>query len=199
MKHILLAFICVSLLSATFAQDNPRPTKSRFWKSKESTFAIKPGDILVYQVQDNGETYDLLVHVKSFGNSINFTYDVPQKNNRSAVMIEAAAVKDNTAYNNIFSTAGKGKSTLWLSKKNWRDIATVGATAMDFGNGSQQFTRVNNGTIKINYKGKPKILTLYNVTAEEGNKRSFGVLTEENNPLLVTADDGINFKLKEVR
>jgi len=195
--------ICFVLFSyLTYAQDNPRPTKSRFWKSKESTFKAKTGDILVYKVTNNEDKYDFIVRVKKFGSSINFDYDMPQKHHKANVNIQAGAVTDATRYQNYFSGKNlelSNESTVWLSKRNYQDLVADGETTMDFGDGAETFVRGNNGVLKINVKGKEKIITVFHVNNTSGNKKHLLVLTDAANPLIVRMDLGWNLVLKEVR
>jgi hypothetical protein len=202
MKKVLLAITCLIFTTITFSQDNPRPTKSRFWKTKQSTFQVKAGDILVYSVTDNGEKYDLLVRVKKYGSTINFDYEIPTKANKVNVNIQSAAVDGAGKYTNRFAGGNANyanESSFWLSKRNYEDLAADGETKMDFGEGEQTFVRGNTGILKINYKGKEKILTVYNISAQTGSKRNLVLLTEANNPLIVMMDAGTKMTLKEVR
>lgn len=197
-KYLFFFTMITSIASVScYAQDNPRPTKSRFWKSKQSTFVPKAGDILVYQVDADGESFDFLVYIKQFGSSIKYQYDIPTKQQRSTVMLDASAIKERTRYpgrSGIDSTI-----FLWLSKKNYKEIAAAGSAMLDVGNGLQEFIKGNNGILKINYKGKSKILTLYNIAHKDTGAYNLGILTEEANPLVLTIDTGIRMRLKEVR
>jgi hypothetical protein len=202
MKKVLLVPISLLLAIITFSQDNPRPSKSRFWKSKQSTFQVKPGDILVYTASNNGENYDFIVRVKKYGSTINFDYEMPQKGSKANVNIQSTAVDAAGKYSSDFGTTNhdfNNQSSIWLSKRNYEDLASDGETKMDFGGGEQTFVRGNSGILKINYKGKEKILTVYNVNAKEGAGKHLMVLSEANNPLIVMMDVGWKITLKEVR
>jgi hypothetical protein len=201
MKKLVLLLFTALLLNTAFAQNNPRPTRSRFWNNKYNSFYIKAGDILVYNVDNNGDKYDFIVRIKKFGNDISFDYSMPQKGNKANVMIQAGAVSDASTYVNDFASTNKNlkdKSTVWLSHSNYTDLASDGEATMDFGNGKETFTRGNTGTLKINYKGKEKIITLLNAQNAGGNYK-IGVMSEEKNPLIVTMDLGWKLTLKEVR
>lgn len=199
MKQFVLLLTSLSLFATAFAQDNERPTRSRFWKSKMSTFTVKPGDILVYNVNNGSENQEMLVHVKSFGNTISYNYEFPKQQRKAIVSLDAAAIASGNTYNiNFQPEASSVKHSVWLSKKNYTDLAAVGVTEMNFGNGAQQYTRGNTGTLKINYKGKPRIITLFNVSAPNSSNQ-LGILTEDKNPLIVTLNNGVGLALKEVR
>ena len=92
MKQIALAIVTVLVAATAFAQDNERPTKSRFWKNKMSTFSIKPGDILVYEIDNGTGKQQMLVHVKSFGNGANVRYEFPSDKKSTAVALEKSAI-----------------------------------------------------------------------------------------------------------
>jgi hypothetical protein len=72
---------------------------------------------------------------------------------------------------------------------------------MNFGSGLEKFVRQRGSTLKIKYKGKDKIVTIYDIANEDasGNK-TFSVLTDEQNPLIVKMNSmGYKITLKEVR
>ena len=199
MKQIVLAAVLFSFAFTTFSQDNPRPTRSRFWKSKMSTFVVKAGDILVYNVQENRDNYELLVQVKKFGPGLSFHYDIPTKSMGSAVSFDAAAMNTGTSYSVDGTTAEPTKRTFWLSKKNYSDLASVGITSMNFGSGVQEYKRGNTSSAKINYKGKEKTITVFNIAPADGENPVFSVLTDQNNPLIVSLEKGAKMTLREVR
>src|SRR4051794_33770721 len=88
MKKNLLIVLLLSLVTYADAQNNPRPTRSRFWNSKLSTFSIKLGDILVYDVDNNGDKYQFIVTVKKFDDVINFNFKMPEKGTSANVNIQ---------------------------------------------------------------------------------------------------------------
>ncbi len=204
MKKILFAIVITASISSVFAQNNPRPTRSRFWNNKASTFTVKPGDVLVYDVENSGDKYQFIVTVKKFGETINFGFTMPEKGTKANVNIQAAAVKTAVAYNNYFNNKDKDLSTessVWLSKKNFRDLATgEKQTTMDVGSGAETFVREQTSTQKLKYKGVEKIVTVYKVAnANATDRRELSVLTELNNPLIVSMNLGWTITLKEVR
>jgi hypothetical protein len=203
MMKIILPLVLAAVVNVCEAQYNPRPTKSRFFNSKHSTFQVKPGDILVYSVNKNGEKHDLIVTVKKYGDLINFNYNMPQKKQTGTVNIESNSVKSTVNYDNDFinNNTLSDKSSIWLSRQNWRDLASVDKkTTMDFGGGTETFVRENASTLKIKYKGKDKLVTVYNISNQNADsKKAFTVLTDENNPLIISMSQGGTFTLKEVR
>lgn len=200
MKKISLLIALIAIINVCEGQYNPRPTKSRFFNSKHSTFQVKPGDILVYTVTNNGEQYDFVVRVKQYGNAINFDYDVPQKNQKGNISVSNSSVAGGNSYANYFATSTVPEnSSVWLSKQNWRDLASKDKkTSMNFGTGTETFVREDASTLKIKYKGRSKILTTYNI-ANENSGKTFSVLTDEKNPLIVSMNSGWTMTLKEVR
>ena len=187
------------------AQYNPRPTKSRFFNSKHSTFQIKNGDILVYQLKNEKEIIDMALTVTSYGDVISFDYNVPQKNQQGNVTIESTAVNTATNYPFWFDTSSpslSNGSVIWLSRKNWRDLASKDKkTTMNVASGLETFNRERASTLKIKYKGKEKIVTTYDIANQNADdKKSFSVLTDEQNPLIVRMSIlGNTLTLKEVR
>ena len=204
MKNITLSVLLILIINIGFSQYNPRPTNSRFFNSKNSTFQIKSGDILVYNVKSANQSYDAIVTVLTFGEAITFDYKVPEKKQSGNIQIKSDAVNNASSYRYIFNDypAFSDGSITWLSKKNWRDLASKDQkTTMDFGSGSESFIRERASTLKIKYKGKEKIITIYDIAnADNGNKKTFSTLTDEQNPLIVRMNNnGYKMTLKEVR
>jgi hypothetical protein len=198
MKKLFLSFLLITIIYVAFAQNNPRPSRSRFWNNKVSTFQLKPGDILVYQLKNNTESYNIAVSIKTYGDAISFDYNVSGENINGSVNLNAATVSKATRYETTYT--GNSKPTLWLSKANYNDLETEKQTTMDFGNGLDTFVRRNNSTMKINYKGKEKIITIYNIeNIGSGSKKKIGFLSDAKNPLMVSMKAGYTITLKEVR
>lgn len=205
----LQALVIITFLSFNaLAQDNPRPTKSRFYSSRYSTFQMKANDILVYTIQTDSSKYDMIVTVKQFGSSLGFIITVPSKKITENIIVNADDVMEQRKYDNLFTNIQSKftqLSTVWLSKSNYRDLAADGETMMDMGNGREKFIKTNTGSLKINYKGKLKIITLFNIVNEGTNgehnnaRKAFAVLTDLNNPLIISMDFGWKMTLKEVR
>jgi hypothetical protein len=71
---------------------------------------------------------------------------------------------------------------------------------MDMGNGLETFVRQSGSVQKIMYKGQEKIMTVYKVaSADPSSKKEFSVLTDINNPLIVSWSGNGLITLKEVR
>lgn len=201
MRKSLFTLTLILTFCSAFSQTNPRPTPSRFWNNNLSTFSTQPGDILVYQVTYNGKTYNLIATVKKYGDEIIFNYTIPETDIKGTASITATAVKFANSY--VFTNNVKNlndKSTLWISKDNYRDLASGDKqTRMDIGNGLDTFVRQSTSTQKVLYKGKEKIMTIYKVTNKNGRAGELSILTDPNNPLIVKMDFGWKAILKEVR
>ncbi len=201
MKQVTLMLICISCLLNAFSQNDPKPTKSRFFNSNKSTFEVDKSTVLVYSVNNNGDEYDFIVTLKHFDKSIEFSYHMPQKKSAASINIEAGAVEDAVKYNNYFNGTDKtftNQSTVWLSGKNYRELAMKdGSTSMDMGSGAETFAQKNTSTMKIKYMGEEKVITYYKAIASSGNE--VWVLNNIKNPLIVKMSLGWTIELKEVR
>jgi len=203
MKKLLLLPVLIFMALQAFCQYNTRPTRSRFYNSKVSTFSVKNGDIILYAASKDSQQYSVVVNLTAFGDSITFNYVMPEIDVQGNILIEPMAVKEATKYDTILSaekTRLPDASIFWLSKKNFSELAAVKETMMDVGNGQETFKRQSVGTLKINFKGKEKIVTVYNIeNTNEKAKKRLTVLSEENNPLILKTDFGWQLTLKEVR
>ena len=82
-------------------------------------------------------------------------------------------------------------------EKAYTDLFFLKEVAIDLGGGVDTFQRGNIGTYKINYKGKEKIITFFDVHGKSG--KSFSVLNDVRNPLMVRLFSNSEMVLQEVR
>jgi hypothetical protein len=198
-----LFFLSLSLILAfTAAAQNPRPTKSRFLNSSRSTFHVEKGDILVYHVKSAAGEYDLVITVNRFDSVAAFEYEIPQQGKKGSIEISQDALAETKNY--LINFEGNEKlntaSALWLSMDNYTDIADNDEqrTDMQLNNSTEEFKRTSASTMKINYKGKEKIITLLKVKAANSNNE-FWVMNDEANPLILWWNVNGVMELKEVR
>lgn len=202
-KHIFMQRLSFTLLFVLFAcscfcQNNPRPSRSRFYNAKESTFNLKAGDVLVYHVKDSADAYDYIVTINKTDNGLSYTYNIPAKEIKSNASVTSASLNEGTAYQTNFKA--NHNTALWLSTANYRGLATEKQTMMDMGAGVDTFTNTNTSTLKINYKGREKIITTYKIENKSNTDEiQMQVLNELNNPLIVMMNKGWTLTLKEVR
>lgn len=202
MTKFALTTLFLTIFCNAFCQYNNRPTRSRFYNNKMSTFSIKPGDILRYSVNKDTTSYDIVVTVNTFGNSIGFSYRSGMSDTGS-VSIQSSAVNSALIYDTLLTAPSRqftDTMVFWLSKKNYNDLEVAKETTMDLGNGKETFQRKRVSTFKLNVKGREKIVTVFDVqNTNAKSKRSFLVLNDDSNPLIVKMDAGCTLTLKEVR
>ncbi len=209
MKNTLITCLFLLTFYQGFTQYNPPISRSRFYNNKYSTFATKPGDILLYTVNKDSQNYNVIVTVKKFDSEINFDFARPANlsvssiNYTGNINVSAEELNDGIKYGSVFDSStkiSKKGSFFWLSKKNYIELVEDRITTMDVGSGQENFVRKNTSTLKINYKGKEKIITVYKIENTNVEKRKeMTVLTDERNPLILSMDVGWTMTLKEVR
>lgn len=131
-----------------------------------------------------------------------FHNNIPKKTQEGRGHITSAALAKATKYLHEFEigedTLLTDKMALWLSNKNMNELLLLKATVM--GNGMEIFFKRKTSIIKINYKGKEKIITVFNIeNAGEKRKIQFAVLSDQRNPMIVKFDASFSMILKEVR
>jgi len=178
MRKFILLNLFLLLINTCFSQSNPRPTRSRFYNSNMSTFTIQSGDILLYTAKIDSIDYDIVVTVAKYGSTISFDYNIPKMPQTGNVLIESSAVNNAVIYDTLLHAGTKDfkdTSIFWLSKKNYTDLAAANETTMDIGNGNETFVKHGTSTLKINYKGKEKIVTAFAIENknEKSKKRGF--------------------------
>lgn len=203
MRKTILLTMLLLVGYISFGQYNTRPSRSRFYNSKYSTFIIKKGDLLGYSVSKDTSRYDITVSVKNYGRTIDFSYSIPDSSHTANVSIPARAVQNAIIYDTLLNGADKSyndTSVFWLSRKNYSELAAIKETTMDLGDGKETFKRQTLTTAKLNFKGREKIVTVFLVQNTNAKfKKRFLVLTDENNPLIVQMESGWLLRLKEVR
>ncbi len=199
----LTIFILLTIVAVhSHSQFDSKPSRSRFYNNKMSSFTIEPGDILVYSLSKHDSIRPFVATITSFNSVIAFNYSVPGKIEKRDLLLQAAAVSGAVKYNSICGSKEvlKDESILWLSRKNYRDLFYDRVTKMDMGNGNEFFVRRRTSTCKINFKGEEKILTIYNIENYGTNpKIRLAVLTNDKNPLIIKMDSDLRLDLKEVR
>lgn len=203
MKRVVLGVGLIFLALQTFAQYDPRPTRSRFYQSKYSTFSISPGDILLYSVEKDTQQYDLLITINDYGKEIDFDYNIPYYSIVGQMHMPAKAVTSGSSYKWIIDSITQhqeSENMLWLSNTNYSDLKYQHATVLDAGEGKEIYGKLGTSTMKINFKGKEKIVTIYDVqNYSQGPEKSIAILTSDNNPLMIRIEAGYRITLKEVR
>jgi hypothetical protein len=174
-----------------------------FSQTINADIAIKPGDKLVYEVNFRGDIYNFEVLVKSLGeNGISFSYDMPSKGNKAAIVITANAVKNAVVYNNYFNGQDQtftDKSTVWLSQKNFTE-SLAGKTSMDMGSGNESF--IKKEEVSFSYKKSGKDIAAKGLRLDNGknsiDQRQLWILNSKTNPLILKMNLGWTIELKEI-
>lgn len=203
MKKFLLLSLVLLAFYFVHAQVRERTSRSRFQNDKVSPFIINAGNTLFYTVSDKNEQYDVRIRVNKFGNSISLSYSIPKKRQNGKILIRESAVRNAFAYDTLLTNKIKNyrdRSIFWLSKKNFEDLALTKETKIDLGNGIESFTRKQTSTLKIKFKGKEKMVPVFQIeSADQNNKKRFLVLSEASNPLILKMESTMSLTLKEVR
>jgi hypothetical protein len=195
---LAVVFLLAAPLAAGAQKARPKPAAS-------AAFALKNGDVLVYEVTANGSTYHFEVTVKEIREAIVFDWIMPEKDVSGEVTLEKAARDGATVYKNMFRDGEEwvltDSSTVWMSRKNFNELKK-GNTIMTLdNNGAERFDKKEGGTLDIIYKGKPMKLKNFICTngKEDANKRQLWILDNTAQPLILKMDIGFSIVLKEVK
>lgn len=175
---------------------------SRFYNQKYATFPIGAGDILVYNAKNDSVSFDVIVTIKRFDSAVSLSYEIPDLRQNGVIDVSIDSVKKGTTYDTLSIKDRDiihNKNIFWLSKKNFDELDSYKSTKMDLGNGMQTFGRGDTGPVKMKIKGKEKLLTVFNVAGKGEGGGAFTVLTDYDNPLILTLQSDLTYTLKEVR
>jgi hypothetical protein len=211
MKKQLVLFIC--LMSFAFGGIAQESTNMPMvFKNADGTFGshnITKGDKLIYQVNAGGNEYDFIVTVLSGSSkgALNFNYEMTNsKKTMGQVLISANARNNATKYINYF---GGGKLnltdaiTVWLSNKNFGDMAKRKTTMQIDNNSPETFYRPekDEATLIVKIKGEDKMLDAFiiNNAADGGGDKTMWINLLSDNALIVKMNLGFTIVLKEIK
>jgi hypothetical protein len=173
------------------------------------SYYIKKDDKLVYQVNAGSNQYDFIVTVNS-GNSkgaLDFNYEMTNsRNTKGHVLISADARNNATKYINYFGGGELNLTnaiTVWLSNKNFGDIAKKKTTMQIDNNSSETFYRPekDEATLIVKIKGEDKKLDAFIINnAVDGNgDKTMWINALAGNTLIVKMNLGFSIVLKEIK
>ncbi len=197
-KVIILIFL---FSGKCFSQWNPHPSDSRLTNTTKSTFDYKENDIYVYDLKKDSGNYTCIITVQKISAEIQFTYSIPELLLNGLITLPKGALTNAIKYDTAFDkkdTASSAKSILWLSQKNMTELYLLKETTMDMGNGNEFFYKRKTAIIKLNFKGKQRVFTVYKIENEKGTIH-LSVISDIRNPLIVESDGPLTISLKEIR
>lgn len=174
-----------------------------------SSYDIKKGDTLVYEVNAGSNTYDFIVIIndESSEEGIDFNYEMTNAaNTRGHVTINADAKKKATKYVNYFR-GGELKltdaCTVWLSGKNFDDMTNKKTTLQLDNNAPETFYLPDDNEVYpvVKIKGEDKKINGFAINnAADGNgTKTLWINDISANPLIIKMDLGFSIALKEIR
>lgn len=176
------------------------------------TFTILKNDTLVYNVNQQGKSYDLYIIPNKFDASTiaDYSWYTSAPDNRSGkvqlnsnCLLKASKYLFNLASGDTKLTDG---STLWLSEKTYKEIAASKPASMTIDNGgAENFSSpsADESNVTISYKQKEITLEGFAIQNKEvgaSGRKELSYLNISSNLLLLKADlDGTSMVLKQVR
>lgn len=211
MKKLFVFFICLmSFALGVLAQDSMN--MPMVFKNLDGTFGsynIIKGDKLIYQVNAGGNEYDFIVTVVSGSSkgALNFNYEMTNSRKTTGqVLISANARNNATKYINYFA-GGKlnltDAITVWLSDKNFGDMAKRKTTMQIDNNSPETFYRPekDEASLVVKIKGEDKKLDAFiiNNSADGGGDKTMWINLLSDNALIVKMNLGFTIVLKEIK
>ncbi|MCF8234055.1 MAG: hypothetical protein K9G67_01415 [Bacteroidales bacterium] len=173
-----------------------------------STLVAMPGQILVYEVDFNGNVYDFIVHIKEVEDGISFDYEMTNEaGTKGSVNMSKEAVDNAIAQNNYFGGGEMNlddQTTVWVSKKVFSDLVNEGVATISPDGG---MSRVEIGDVWAghNYEMYNAIsdMTFDDISyvyaeSPDGDVR-YWIHLNESNSLILKMDLGWSITLKELR
>jgi hypothetical protein len=166
---------------------------------------LKNDDVLVYEVNNNGDIYHFEVTIKEIREAIVFDWVMPEKDFSGEVTLEKTARDGATTYANYFANGSEkiytDTCTVWFSRKNFAELKKGSTICTIDQYGAERFDKKPGAGLAIQYKGKP--LTLKTINATNGKtgdaQRQLWMLDNAANPLIVKMNLGWTIVLKEIK
>lgn len=211
MKKLFILFACMLAFAfSSLAQSAMYlPIMIKNDDGSTSSYDIKKGDQLVYQVSAFGAEYDFIVTVNSESseNGIDFNYEMTNSSNtKGHVTISADAKNKATKYVNYFKGGELNLTdacTVWLSNKNFSDMPSKKTVMQMDNNSPQTFYRPENDEVAplVKIKGENKKLDgfIINSAADGKGDKTLWINGISSNSLILKMDLGWTILLKEIR
>ncbi|MFK7748286.1 MAG: hypothetical protein AB8B65_07850 [Kordia sp.] len=157
--------------------------------AKEGILLIEGSD-LYYEVQAGDEKWNFDLNINHFGNSISFDYDLGDAS--GTISIDEKALKESTNLYNYFGNGYKRlteKTTVWVSKKMFKDLKSGKPVAIGLGNSDSEkelFTLTGKETYSFGNKedGVPYNIPVL-IVATKDAKKEIWIADDSNNRLIV--------------
>lgn len=172
-----------------------------------TTFKISKGDILIYDVRNQGDLYYYRVIIKEDKGKIAFEWEMDEpKNKQGTVEIKGKALGSSTKMvtkvkpdNTLFL---EDATIVWISKHLLKTLNSTLQVEMDIdGVPNNKMTVLQKTTQTIIYKGTPVRVEVLDVSNQMKffDLREFWVMNDSENPLITKLNMGFTVDLIEIR
>lgn len=172
-----------------------------------TTFKISKGDILIYDVRNQGDLYYYRVIIKEDKGKIAFEWEMDEpKNKQGTVEIKGKALGSSTKMvtkvkpdNTLFL---EDATIVWISKHLLKTLNSTLQVEMDIdGVPNNKMTVLQKTTQTIIYKGTPVRIEVLDVSNQMKffDLREFWVMNDSENPLITKLNMGFTVDLIEIR
>lgn len=172
-----------------------------------TTFKISKGDILIYDVRNQGDLYYYRVIIKEDKGKIAFEWEMDEpKNKKGTVEIKGKALGSSTKMvtkvkpdNTLFL---EDATIVWISKHLLKTLNSTLQVEMDIdGVPNNKMTVLQKTTQTIIYKGTPVRIEVLDVSNQMKffDLREFWVMNDSENPLITKLNMGFTVDLIEIR
>jgi hypothetical protein len=194
MKFILRAIIFILIFcSFTYGQN----------------LEIREGTKLIYSVNTQDENYEFIVQILQMEPDRIFAYSMTNSTQTTGkVSIKKKAIESANKQINYFNGGNlvlDDASTIWLSKQNFHDLLTFGSTELVYDDGYKSILSSSGESIFSVKIGEsiydiPVFIAGERVTNADNLpfKKSYLLLNDRSNPLIISMDLGWKVKLKEI-
>ncbi len=165
---------------------------------KQEGIDLHEGADLYYTVRQGDVMYPFNININEFNQDyISFDWDMGEINSGS-IFISEAALDFSTAMHNYFTRGYKkldDKTSVWLSKKLFKDLKSGKSVEIDLGMGVKEtFTKTGTETYSFGDKGDgvPYNLPVFTVSNKDGSKEIW-IADDPSNRLIVMMN--IDFRI----
>lgn len=160
-----------------------------------------PGTRIAYEVDYRGETYDFIVYIeKRDREGIRIRYSMTDDaRTHGMIMLTSDALKESRAQNNYFNGSDlylNASTTVWVSEKVYSELKDQKYSRIDPGEGEEKFNLTGEAKMDLPFGDKLKKVKVLIAESESG--KSYWILDDKKNPLILKMNLGWKIDIKRV-
>ena len=163
---------------------------------------VKPGTELIYEVNANNNVYNFVININKLTPEVSFDWKMTDPVNKNGEIIITASARDTSTYLKNYFFGGSvdtltNMSAVWVSNKIYNELKSKGETYIENMGDANPVKVLNKDPYETTLNGKT--VSLPAIYAEAGNGRSYTILDNPMNPIILDMAIQFSITLKEIK